>query len=622
MDLFLRRGGRGDGRYSGPSHPAADVQRVLFYPRDECPLFLLSYRLFERQYGQYLHHLEERSRIQNELNRRNTLLEAIIQRATDAIFVKDLEGRYVIFNEGSAAMLEIPANEALHHRDEDLFSPETAEKIRRDDETILRERGIRCYEEDILSRSGTHKTIAITKGTLIDAHGEVFGIFGISHDITQRIRHEMEIWDAKERFDRLAHTDPLTSLPNRLSLAEYMGAQCGYGEPFALFFLDLDAFQSINDAYGHRFGDLLLISIAKLLSSVFPEEAYIARTGGDEFAVLWHCTAAEKIVTVMEELRSLLDRPLRIESTDLYITSSVGIALFPTDAAHPDELLQNADAAMYHAKKQGKNTYSFYTASLTEEVLYRTSVATQLKQSLSQEGLTLYYQPQIDARDESVIGFEGLLRWFTPTGAIPPNVFIPIAEESGLIQSIGEFVLTRGCESAARWEREGLSYGRIALNVSAKQLLHPEFVSVVERITRESGCRADSIELEITESSILDNPDYTIGVLHALKERGYHISIDDFGTGYSSLSYLKNLPVDKLKIDQSFIRDIPQEPKNQTIVKTIIALCEGLGMETIAEGVETAEELSFLRENGLYAIQGYYYHKPGEEKVIEALLRG
>ncbi len=439
----------------------------------------------------------------------------------------------------------------------------------------------------------------------------------------QYLRNLEERTKARDDLDRLAHVDSLTTLPNRLSLNKHLEKRCGGSERFAFLFLDLDGFQTINDSYGHRFGDALLARTAGFLRDLFPDRAYIARTGGDEFGIILSCPGStEEIVALMERLRFVLDHPVHIEGIDVYVTASVGIALFPDDAARPEELFQNADAAMYSAKKQGKNTYRFYTADLTKQALYRTSVATSLKQALQQNALVLYYQPQVNARDETFVGMEGLLRWFTPRGPLNPAVFIPIAEESGLIVQVGEFVLASGCAAAARWSALGLLVGRVALNISVRQLIHPDFIPMLERIAESAGCRPEWIELEITESSILDTPHHTIELLHTLKNRGFAISIDDFGTGYSSLSYLKHLPADKLKIDQSFIRDLPNEPKNQSIVKAIIALAEGLGMEVLAEGVETAEELGFLRDHGLYAVQGYYYHRPVDEKALEALLRG
>jgi len=420
----------------------------------------------------------------------------------------------------------------------------------------------------------------------------------------------------------LAHHDPLTELPNRLSLIETLIIKTDKMEehPFALFYVDLDGFKEINDSYGHRLWDKLLIHVALLLEKIFPKDSFIVRTGGDEFVILLSCQKDQNLIhQTMQMMVDILNHPINIDDIDVYITASVGIAMYPNDAKTTEELLQHADAAMYNAKKMGKNTYSFYHTDLTEKALQRTTIATNLKKALHNSELTLYFQPQINPQDNSIIGAEALLRWFTPEGSIPPFTFIPIAEETGLILDIGKWVLEESFLTAKKWNESYGFQGRIAVNVSARQLIHPDFLMVTRELIEKTKCNPALIELEITESSILENPQRIIQLLKVLKEDGFHLSIDDFGTGYSSLSYLKNLPIDKLKIDISFVRNITMEPKNQTIVKTIIALANGLGMEVLAEGVETAEELQFLRLSHIDSIQGYYYHKPMSTENIELL---
>lgn len=321
----------------------------------------------------------------------------------------------------------------------------------------------------------------------------------------------------------------------------------------------------------------------------------------------------------MQRLTDILNHPIHIEETDVYITASIGIAMYPSDADNPEELLQKADAAMYNAKDMGKNTYSFYNLELTEKALQHTTLSTQLKKALQNNELQLYFQPQVDSHSGKIIGAEALLRWPNGESSIPPSVFIPIAEESGLIIEVGEFVLQQGFQAAVTWSKERLLHGRIAINVSARQLTHIDFLMTLDRVIQETQCDPSLIELEITESSILENPEKIIALLWVIKGKGFNISIDDFGTGYSSLSYLKNLPIDKLKIDISFVRNVTHEPKNQSIVKTIIALAKGLNMEVLAEGVETEEEMLFLQDNGIDSIQGYYYYKPMPKNEFQLL---
>ncbi len=441
----------------------------------------------------------------------------------------------------------------------------------------------------------------------------------IASDITEHIKHEKTLLAAKERFDKLAHHDTLTGLPNRLSLIEILETKTAKNDlpPFSLLFFDLDGFQDINDSYGHRFGDNLLIEVARLLQHTFFADTHIIRTGGDEFVVVVTRQEEQKaLLPILNNFIHTLSHPFHIDGIDVYTTASIGIAQFPQDALTTESLLQCADAAMYKSKKSGKNTFHFYSNDLIENALQRTTISSNIKKALLHGELSLYYQPQVDPSNGDIIGFEALLRWETADGFIPPSVFIPICEESGTIIEIGEFVLFEGCKTAAKWSREGLLHGHIAINVSARQLIHPNFISTLERIIDQTQCQPYTIELEITESSILENPEKVIALLGVIKSKGFTISIDDFGTGYSSLSYLKNLPIDKLKIDISFIRNITHEIKNQTIVRTIISLAKGLGMNVLAEGVETAEEMNFLRENGIDSIQGYYYYHPMSEEDV------
>jgi diguanylate cyclase (GGDEF)-like protein len=438
-------------------------------------------------------------------------------------------------------------------------------------------------------------------------------IIVIAADNTETKKYEQHIFEAKEHFDYMAHHDPLTKLPNRTSLIETLQLKTLGMEdhPFALLFLDLDGFKEINDSYGHRFGDELLIRITTLLQKLFMPDTFISRTGGDEFVILLSCQKDKNIIhTRISSLVDLLNNPLNIEEIDVYITASIGIAMYPSDASSAEELFQKADAAMYNAKDLGKNTYSFYDVQFTQKTLYHTTLSTRLKKAMQNSELELYFQPQINVETEKLVGLEALLRWPTLEGMISPAVFIPIAEESGLILQLGEYVLREGCQIATQWAKDGLLNARVALNVSARQLTHIDFLMTLDRIVKETKCAPSLIELEITESSIIRDPIKIIPLLDVIKAKGFHISIDDFGTGYSSLSYLKNLPCDKLKIDISFIRNITHEPKNQTIVKAIIALAKGLGMSALAEGVESSEELEFLRQNGIDSIQGYYYYKP------------
>ncbi|WP_299995854.1 bifunctional diguanylate cyclase/phosphodiesterase [Sulfuricurvum sp.] len=567
--------------------------------------------------------ITEQKMVQARLEQQNALLNSLINSSPDAIVIKGLDRRYIVFNEAAAHLSGVAVANALGKTADEIFPSEIADIINKIDNELLENKSVSEHEKMMLMPNGTRPVYWVTTGLLSTENGELFGIFGIYRNITAAKQYEQAIIDAKEHFDYMAHHDPLTDLPNRTSLIETLQLQTSGTEshPFALLFLDLDGFKEVNDSYGHRFGDELLIRITHLLQELFPPDTFISRTGGDEFVILLSCHQDKNIIhNTMFNLIDILNNPFHIEEIDMYITASIGIAMYPTDGCCAEELLQKADAAMYNAKNMGRNTYSFYDIVFTENALYRTTLATQLKKALQSNELELYFQPQIDVHTENIIGVEALLRWKTPEETISPAVFIPIAEESGLILQLGEYVLIQGCQIASQWAKEGLSFGRVAINVSARQLTHIDFLATLDRILQETECDPSLIELEITETSILENPEKMIALLDVIKAKGFNISIDDFGTGYSSLSYLKNLPIDKLKIDISFIRNILTEAKNQTIVKTIIALAKGLKMEVLAEGVETAEELTFLRENDIDSIQGYYYYKPIPSSEIKPLL--
>lgn len=343
--------------------------------------------------------------------------------------------------------------------------------------------------------------------------------------------------------------------------------------------------------------------------------------GGDEFGIIVNSSDKKEIDALMQKLHSKFSNPFKIDIVDVYITASSGICIYPDDAQGMEEMYQAADTAMYNAKKMGKNNFSFYDAVFKKEAVTYTHMVTNLKQAIQKGELELYFQSQNKASSGKIVGVEALLRWKSEGKMIPPDVFIPLAEKSGLIIEVGNFVLKSGFETVKRWHELGVLKGRIAINVSARQLIHLDFIKTLKAILKETECEALWIELEITESSVLENPELVINLLEQLRALGFYISMDDFGTGYSSLSYLKNLPIDKLKIDRSFITNIQNEPKNQIIVKTVIFLAKELGIHVLAEGVETEDEHNFLLKNKIDSIQGYYYAKPMPLEEMERLLQ-
>ncbi len=458
------------------------------------------------------------------------------------------------------------------------------------------------------------------------ADGLLEGVIESSRDITERLQVEESLRRNKERLDHLAHHDALTGLPNRLLFHDRLGHAIARAaredQRAALLFLDLDRFKTINDTLGHENGDQVLREVAGRLQSILRSADTVARLGGDEFVVLVECCGdlseaagvARKIIEVMAE-------GMRIGEQDLHLTTSIGISLYPDDAQDREGLLKFADQAMYRAKDEGRNTYQFFRPEMNKRSNELLALESSLRKALAEEQLSVVYQPQYDLATRRLIGFEALMRWNHPTrGMISPAEFIPLAEESGLIVSMGDWILRTVCAQNKAWQQEGLPAVRMAVNISARQFRQPDFVDLVENALADAGLEADWLELEITESIAMQNVEETIMTLTDLKIRGIHLAIDDFGTGYSSLNYLKRFPISKLKIDQSFVRDIAGDPHDAAIVGAVIALGHSLNLEVIAEGVETEAQMHFLLERGCRQAQGYLFSPPRPAPECRELL--
>jgi diguanylate cyclase (GGDEF)-like protein len=425
-----------------------------------------------------------------------------------------------------------------------------------------------------------------------------------------------QLHSARDRAQHLATHDQLTELPNRALFADRLAQACYAAQrahrSLAVLFVDLDGFKTINDSLGHAVGDGLLRSIARRITACLRESDTAARLGGDEFAVLLTNLAAElDAATVARKVLADLSEPIRFQNQTSAVRCSIGIATFPRDARDPEELLKKADVAMYHAKESGGGQFVFYTAEMNAALEQRQEIEESLRNALAAGELRLHYQPQYDLNRARIIGAEALLRWQHPTlGLLPPSHFLTAAEETGLIVPIGEWVLRTACEQNARWLHEGHRGLRVSVNVASQQFLEPDFASIVRQALDASGLPPVSLELEITESSLLRDVNITVDTLRALKDLGVRLAIDDFGTGYSALAYLKRLPVDVLKIDQSFVRSLATDPADATITQTIVELAAGLNLTTIAEGVETLEQLLLLGSYGCKRMQGFLFGRP------------
>lgn len=438
---------------------------------------------------------------------------------------------------------------------------------------------------------------------------EINGIIGVATDITERKQ-------AEKRLVQLANYDSLTGLPNRTLFRDrlmHAVAQAHRNNQLvALLFLDLDRFKFINDSLGHHAGDELLKGVSQRLLGNARDMDTVARLGGDEFTVILEgITNTEDATTVARKILEVMARPFNLDGHEVFVSPSIGIAIFPVDGQDIDELLKNADTAMYRAKEQGRNNYQFYTADMNAKAVEHLIMESSLRHALERDEFVLHYQPQIDLHSREITGVEVLLRWNHPElGLLYPNQFLSLAEDTGLIVSIGEWVLNTACAQAAQWQQNKLPLMRIAVNLSASQFRVNSLVETVAQALENSGLDACSLELEITEGFLMHDVEPAIEKLRELGRLGVQLAIDDFGTGYSSLSYLKQLPLRTLKIDQSFVRDISSDPDDAAIVEAVIALGQTLQLRVMAEGVETEEQINFLRTRGCDQAQGNLISPP------------
>ena len=436
-----------------------------------------------------------------------------------------------------------------------------------------------------------------------------------------------ELSENKETLHKLAYYDILTNLPNRTllidRLEQFIKQSKRLNQQIAVLFIDLDHFKEVNDSYGHSVGDELLNVVSERFAKVIREEDTIARIGGDEFIVLLNnIDKIDNVYKIAQKLIDILSKPIQLHNHTLHIGSSIGISIYPQDANSSEILLRNADSAMYYAKQNGRNNYQSYKPDMTNSSIEWIEMEHQLRNALNRDEFEVYYQPQVLSRSGKLVGLEALIRWNHPDkGFLAPGMFLPIAEKTGLIDSISLWVLKKTCEQLVMWEEKGIKPVITAVNLSASQLQQNNLPQIVAKILNDNKCNPKLLELEITEGFVMTNTEESIVLLKKLNDMGINISIDDFGTGYSSMTYLKQLPIQKLKIDQAFIRDVVFDSKDQAIIRTILALAKGLDLDVIAEGVEELAQREFLLEEGCNKIQGYLYSKAIPTKEVESILK-
>ncbi len=563
--------------------------------------------------------ITERKRVEDALRDSETLYRYMFQSNPHPMWVFDLETlRFLAVNDAAIAHYGYSRELFLNMTIEDIRPlediPRLMQNLNHPVEAGIDEAGVWRHRK----QDGTLIDVEIT------SHRMNFGgrnaELVLAHDVTERKQ-------AEERVRKLAHFDSLTGLPNRTLLTDRVSqtismAQRSHGK-LAILFVDLDHFKNINDTLGHRIGDGLLVEVAKRLQSVVRDEDTVSRLGGDEFILLLPGTDTDGVVHVARKLLQAVSQHYLIEQHELVITPSIGIAMYPSDGENFEALSRCADIAMYRAKRDGRNNFRFFTPEMQARSARNLRLENALRRALERGQLQLHYQPQMSLQNGRIIGAEALLRWQHPDlGMVSPAEFIPVAEDSGLILTIGEWVLRTAIRQLKTWMDSGIAPMIISVNLSAVQFREPRLLKLVTQMLKEEGLPPQYLELELTEGVTMNDPVTAVRVMDRLHERGIRMSIDDFGTGYSSLSQLKRFQVYKLKIDQSFVRDVVDDPDDKAIVKAIINVAKGLGLRTIAEGVETQEQLEFLQENGCDEIQGFHYSRPITADQFETFVRG
>ncbi|ANU25509.1 bifunctional diguanylate cyclase/phosphodiesterase [Planococcus versutus] len=554
--------------------------------------------------------LRSDNKVKSILDEYNLQFHSVIESATDGIVVTDANRGILQWNQGAQSLFGYTKDE-VEHKDVQLIFPEAYPNFHLKKTVIASEKTIEMVGR---KKDGNQFPVELSSGSWETPHGNYYSL--IIRDITERRKSEKKIRD-------LVYLDSLTGLPNRRLFNDRLETAIEQSKEnqsvLTVFYLDLDQFKLVNDTFGHQIGDQLLIDVATRIKTCIGKTDTLARLGGDEFVLLLPNTeyAAAKIIG--EHILKELNQEFFLNDETIFITPSIGASLFPADGTESEQLMKNADIAMYRVKEEGKNSLQFFTFEMNELISRKSKIAMSIRKGLELGEFSVHYQPQIDIETEKIIGVEALVRWnHSKLGVISPAEFIPIAEENGMILYIGEFVLRTACQQNKNWQDAGVEPFRVAVNMSAKQFSQSNIAEVITRALKDADLAPEFLELELTES-IIQKATAAISKMHELKKMGIHLSIDDFGTGYSSLSYLKLFPIDTLKIDQHFTRNIHSDAKDAALVDTIIQMARNLELNVIAEGVETVEQLAFLKNKRCHQAQGYYFHKPLMPEQIEEL---
>ncbi|MFA4134402.1 MULTISPECIES: EAL domain-containing protein [unclassified Brevibacillus] len=579
---------------------------------------------FKNQAGEIYQYLSirsditDRKQMEDELKRSEEKYRIIAENTSDIISIINLDGEFLYLSPSHKRVWEhtVP-DEEIHNlfewiveEDRDIFAYAIQHAFSTRKEYMVECR-INTQRNDVI---WTESKI----NPIMDEEGNVTKLLLITRDVTDRKQSE-------ETIHHLAYHDALTDLPNRRMYVQQLSKEMMQAKRFqsslAVLFLDLDRFKDVNDSFGHDVGDMLLIEASKRLQACLKPGDVVARLGGDEFTIMQNQLLDRNEATALaEQIMYQLQRPFELDGHVFNVSCSIGIALYPQDGDNPEDLLKRADTALYTVKSRGKNGYDFFDPTMEAKSLERILMENEMRKAIEQEQFQIYYQPKIDIATSAMTGMEALVRWVHPElGIIPPNRFIPIAEETGMILALGEWILKQACKQNKNWHDQGYTL-KVSVNLSARQIYQKDLVEMIKDILQETKLSPHWLELEITESIFVKMEEAT-AVLQQIRDIGIQISIDDFGTGYSSFSYIKSLPVDTIKIDASFIRDIHHNQESQAIVKAIVTIAQSLNMNVIAEGIELHDQVAALKENGCDHGQGYLFSKPLPTDDFDQLLR-
>ncbi|WP_176719870.1 sensor domain-containing protein [Desulfuribacillus alkaliarsenatis] len=537
-----------------------------------------------------------------------------LEYSPNSIIMTDVQGTITYVNNRFTKVTGYSSEEVIGSNPRILSSGNTAEEVYADLWNTIKIGGIWRGELQNRKKNGLLFWESVSISSIKNVDNEIIRFVAVKEDISERKELERSNY-------YLAYHDPLTGLPNRVSFINHINRLLddkGHKD-FAVLIIDLDRFKNINDSLGHDFGDLLLQAVTERLQESLDSKSRVFRVGGDEFTVVYE--GSQKLTDTAENILTIFKEPFEIIDRRIYMTVSVGVSIYPQDGIEVNMLLKNADVAMYAAKNKGRNQYVFYQTSMNERAEELLLLENELRQALEKEQLVLYYQPQIDIKTKNIIGLEALVRWNHPRlKFVSPADFIPLAEETGLIVQIGEWVLKTACKTMKKLLETNFPATNMAVNISVKQFTHQGFIETVEQALQEANLEPRYLDLEVTESLAMNDVEWVAETLHVLRRIGVTISIDDFGTGYSSLNNFRSLPINKLKIDKSFVNRVTFDQKDDAIVKSVINLAHSLNLTVIAEGVETLDQFELLRNYRCDAFQGYLFSKPVPEGKLNSLL--